>query len=159
MIARIAAVGLLAVIVVVVLVLAIGGGRVAPRSRPVLTSPGGTPAAATPSRASEGVVAADVRLGAGPARGGRVFAVNMHRIAFDPAVSHIRRGDAVRFANRDNVDHTVTADENVNSSQAGPFASGRLALGGSLTARFSRPGTYPYVCTIHPTMTGRVVVG
>lgn len=83
----------------------------------------------------------------------------MRRIAFIPEVIHIRRGDAVRFTNRDDVAHTVTADENLSSSQAIPFASGRLQPGSGLIARFSRPGTYPYVCTIHPTMTGRVVVG
>ncbi len=161
MIARIAAVGLLAVIIAVVLVLSIGGGggRVAPQSRQVATTPGGTPAEATPPRAAEGVVAGGVLAGAGPSKGGRIAAVTMRRIAFVPEVTHIHRGDAVRFSNGDNVAHTVTADENQNSSQAGPFASGQLPPGSGWTARFSRPGTYPYVCTIHPTMTGRVVVG
>jgi len=162
-IARIVALGLLAAIIVVVLVLVLaiggGGGRVAPQSRQVVTSPGGTPANATPPRASEGVVAGGVLPGAGPGRGGRLAAVTMRRIAFAPEVIHVRRGDAVRFTNRDHVDHTVTADENLNSSQAGPFGSGQLPPGASFTARFSRPGTYPYVCYIHPTMTGRVVVG
>jgi plastocyanin len=32
-------------------------------------------------------------------------------------------------------------------------------LTGTYTVRFRRPGTYRYVCTIHPNMRGRVIVG
>jgi plastocyanin len=32
-------------------------------------------------------------------------------------------------------------------------------LTGTYTVRFTRPGAYRYVCTIHPNMKGRVIVG
>jgi plastocyanin len=46
----------------------------------------------------------------------------------------------------------VTADTN-------SFASGNLQPGGSFSFTFTRPGTYAYHCSIHPSMHGSVVVG
>jgi plastocyanin len=38
------------------------------------------------------------------------------------------------------------------------WKSGKPQAKGTFSAAFDRPGTYPYRCTIHPGMTGKVVV-
>ena len=60
-------------------------------------------------------------------------------------------GDTVTWTNRDTVVHTATS---VN----GAFDSGDLDVGESYSLTFTAPGTYDYLCTPHPSMTGRIVV-
>jgi len=38
------------------------------------------------------------------------------------------------------------------------FRSKPLESGDSFAFTFSKPGTYPYFCSIHPHMTGKIVV-
>lgn len=71
--------------------------------------------------------------------------------AFAPRTVTITVGDRVTWTNRDAVEHTATA---VNGS----FDTGLLADGESATFRFTSAGTYRYLCTPHPSMTGTVVV-
>ena len=72
--------------------------------------------------------------------------------AFQPDVLKVEVGAKVTWTNDDTVAHTVTADTN-------SFASGNLQPGGSFSFTFTRPGTYAYHCSIHPSMHGSVVVG
>ena len=72
--------------------------------------------------------------------------------AFQPDVLKVEVGAKVTWTNDDTVAHTVTADTN-------SFASGDLQPGGSFSFTFTRPGTYAYHCSIHPSMHGSVVVG
>ena len=56
--------------------------------------------------------------------------------------------ETVIWINKDNVAHTVTGfgiDEKVQPGQ-------------SITHTFNETGSYDYVCTIHPGMTGTVIV-
>ena len=71
--------------------------------------------------------------------------------AFSPRTIEIRVGDTVRWTNRDSVAHSATA-------QNGSFDTGLLSDGESGSVRFTAPGTYRYICTPHPDMTGTVVV-
>ena len=69
------------------------------------------------------------------------------------ASSPVAPGGSVVAANRDAEPHTVTAAD-------GSFDSG--SIGGGLAVSFTAPaapGTYAFVCTIHPSMTGQLVVG
>src|SRR5687767_8949346 len=77
--------------------------------------------------------------------------VDIRDFAFSPRTVEIRVGDTVRWTNRDSVAHTATA-------QNGSFDTGLLAEGESGSIRFTAAGTYRYVCTPHPNMTGTVVV-
>ena len=88
---------------------------------------------------------------AGPARGGGAHAVEIADFAFAPATLTIAVGDTVTWTNADPVVHTAT-------STSGAFDSGDLATGESYTLTFTAPGTHDYLCTPHPTMTGRIVV-
>ena len=71
--------------------------------------------------------------------------------AFSPRTIEIRVGDTVRWTNRDSVAHSATA-------QNGSFDTGLLSDGESGSVRFTAAGTYRYICTPHPDMTGTVVV-
>ncbi|MGH2418709.1 MAG: cupredoxin domain-containing protein [Candidatus Limnocylindria bacterium] len=85
------------------------------------------------------------------ASAGASHAVQIAEFAFTPAVVTVNVGDTVTWTNLDAVVHTAT-------STAGTFDSGDLAQGQSFTVTFTAPGTYPYVCTPHPSMTGTIVV-
>lgn len=78
--------------------------------------------------------------------------VSIEGFAFVPDPILVAPGTTVRWTNNDSVPHTVTSDP------AGLFDSGTLEPGESFEYRFDDPGTYPYLCTIHPTMTGTVIV-
>jgi amicyanin len=71
--------------------------------------------------------------------------------AFSPRSIEIRVGDTVTWTNRDSVAHSATA-------QNGSFDTGLLSDGASGSVRFTAAGTYRYICTPHPDMTGTVVV-
>jgi amicyanin len=60
-------------------------------------------------------------------------------------------GDTVTWTNMDPMVHTVT-------STTGDFDSGDLGEGESYSVTFTAPGTYAYLCTPHPFMTGTVTV-
>lgn len=71
--------------------------------------------------------------------------------AFQPAQITVKAGEAVTWRNEDAADHTVTAD-------GGSFTSETLGQGARFRMVFDRPGTYRYVCALHPEMKGTVVV-
>lgn len=77
--------------------------------------------------------------------------VNMSGSKFDPAEVTVDVGTTVTWSNNDSVTHTVTAS-------GGAFSSGDLKPGQNFGYTFNEPGTFDYACTIHPTMTGTIVV-
>jgi plastocyanin len=77
--------------------------------------------------------------------------VTMTGSTFDPATVTIQAGDTVTWTNADQLDHDATAND-------GSWATATFGLGGSGAVTFQMAGTYPYYCTIHPGMTGTVIV-
>ena len=77
--------------------------------------------------------------------------VAIQDFAYSPRTVEIRVGDTVRWTNRDSVAHSATA-------RNGSFDTGLLAEGETGSVRFTTAGTYQYICTPHPDMTGTVVV-
>jgi plastocyanin len=74
----------------------------------------------------------------------------MKGIRFSPATVTIRRGQTVTWKFDDgSIPHNVVATR---------FHSSSTKSSGTYTVRFTRAGTYSYVCTIHPGMQGKVVV-
>ncbi len=72
--------------------------------------------------------------------------------AFDPAQVTVSAGATVEWTNEDDVPHTVTfEDEAAESSET-------LNQGDTHSATFDEAGEYPYICKIHPSMTGTVTV-
>jgi len=78
-------------------------------------------------------------------------AVAIAGFEFSPASVTINVGDRVTWTNSDAVGHTATAT-------SGAFDTGNLDQGESASVRFTQPGTYRYVCTPHPSMTGTIRV-
>jgi plastocyanin len=72
-------------------------------------------------------------------------------MAFSPATVTISAGTAVTWTNKDAVTHNVT-------SSPALFSSGAMVTGATYSFTFTTPGTYSYKCTIHPSMSGTVVV-
>lgn len=60
-------------------------------------------------------------------------------------------GETVEVTNTDAIPHTWT-------SETGVFNSGSLGQGDSFSFTFEEAGTYPFICSIHPSMTGTVTV-
>jgi plastocyanin len=73
-------------------------------------------------------------------------------MAFHPETLQVRRGDTVVWINRDIVPHTATA--------AGPpsWDTGPLPRGKSGSYVVRRQGVEPYLCKLHPTMLGKLIV-
>lgn len=79
--------------------------------------------------------------------------VSLKNIAFTPATVRVRTGGRVTWTWRDpSVFHNIHAIGK-------PRFPGRTARKtGTYTVRFTKAGTYRYECTLHPGMTGRVIV-
>jgi plastocyanin len=78
-------------------------------------------------------------------------AVTIAGFAFAPPTVTVEVGDTVTWTNQDSVAHTATATD-------GSWDTGDIAQGASASITFSTAGTFTYLCTPHPTMTGTVVV-
>jgi amicyanin len=100
--------------------------------------------------AAIGIAAAALAM-AGGTRAGTSHTVEIADFAFMPQVLTIQVGDTVTWTNLDQVEHTAT-------STAGDFDSGLLGQNESYSVTFTEPGTYSYLCTPHPSMTGQIVV-
>jgi plastocyanin len=70
---------------------------------------------------------------------------------FEPAEVSVAVGDAVTWTHEGGLPHTVTATD-------GAFDSGTLAGGDTFAFTPEEAGTFDYVCSIHPEMTGTVTV-
>jgi plastocyanin len=79
--------------------------------------------------------------------------VQIINFSFQPSIIRIKAGTTVTWIQKDNATHTVTS-----TNPAGLFDSGNLAQGQQFTFTFSNPGTYEYKCSIHSSMTGKVIV-
>ena len=77
--------------------------------------------------------------------------VVIQRFAFGPTEVRVRAGERVTWLNCDEDAHTSTAD-------GGEWASPLLQPGEGFTQTFSAAGEFPYHCTPHPFMTGRLIV-
>ena len=79
--------------------------------------------------------------------------ITIDNFAFNPKVLKAGVGQSVTWANHDDTAHRIASANNKFP------ASSVLDTKGTYSAKFSEPGEYPYFCSIHPTMTGRIVIG
>ena len=77
--------------------------------------------------------------------------VKIDNFSFGPATLTVPAGTSVTWTNRDDIPHTVVSTEGV-------FKSKVLDTDEKFTFTFSKAGNYPYFCSIHPKMTGKVIV-
>ncbi|MCV7204143.1 hypothetical protein B7435_11755 [Mycolicibacterium peregrinum] len=78
-------------------------------------------------------------------------AVSIDNFAFTPATLTVHRGDTVTWTNHDEEPHTVAAGD-------GSFRSPGMDSNATFSFTFTNPGSYDYICSIHPSMHGTVVV-
>ena len=77
--------------------------------------------------------------------------VKVDNFSFGPATVTVAVGTTVTWTNRDDIPHTVVSTDKV-------FKSKVLDTDEKFSFTFDKAGTYPYFCSIHPKMTGSVVV-
>ena len=88
---------------------------------------------------------------AAAASGESAIKVSIANFEFTPAEITISAGASVTWTNDDGAPHGL-------EYQDGAKGTNLLLPGASFSRRFDRAGTYDYVCSVHPYMTGRVVV-
>jgi plastocyanin len=77
--------------------------------------------------------------------------VTIKDFKYAPASISVSVGDSITWTNQDIAPHTATAND-------GSFDTGSLSKGKSGSVTFSKAGTFPYICSIHPSMKGTVTV-
>ena len=77
--------------------------------------------------------------------------VNIDNFAFAPATLTVTAGTTVTWKNEDDSPHRI-GDKN------GTFKSAALDTDDTFSHTFAAPGEYPYICTIHPYMVGKIIV-
>ncbi len=89
----------------------------------------------------------------GVAATARDVSVAIDNFAFGPGTITVPRGTKVTWTNKVDDVHTVVADGDAKLWKSPP-----LDTDDSFSFVFDKPGTYKYICTIHPRMQGTVVV-
>jgi plastocyanin len=77
--------------------------------------------------------------------------VKIDEFAFDPQRVTVKAGTTVTWTNEDDVPHTIASSSKLFKSKA-------LDTGDKFSFTFTTPGTYEYFCSLHPHMTGVIVV-
>ena len=77
--------------------------------------------------------------------------VKIDNFTFAPATLTVTAGTTVTWKNEDDSPHRI-GDKN------GTFKSAALDTDDTFSHTFAAPGEYPYICTIHPYMVGKIVV-
>src|SRR5918995_3454552 len=81
--------------------------------------------------------------------------------AYEPASLTVKKGDAIDVANEDSVPHTVTSGTGLEDPNAGQMFDTSIitpAASAQLATADLEAGEYDYHCTVHPFMTGKIIV-
>jgi plastocyanin len=96
----------------------------------------GAQAQSSAEAATPGVIAREVRI---------------DNFTFSPPMLTVPAGTTVTWRNADDIPHTIVAKDR-------SFRSKALDTDDRFSFTFTAPGDYDYFCSLHPHMTGRVVV-
>jgi plastocyanin len=77
--------------------------------------------------------------------------VKIDNFVFGPQTITVPVGTTVTWTNSDDIPHTAVSTDGV-------FKSKVMDTDEKFSYTFSKAGTYPYYCSVHPKMTGQVVV-
>jgi plastocyanin len=80
-----------------------------------------------------------------------VHAVAIENFTFNPQRLTVTAGATVTWTNKDDIPHAI-------ASASALFRSRALDTDDNYSFTFTTPGTYQYFCSLHPHMTGTVVV-
>ena len=98
-----------------------------------------------------GVLVTSTVAGMATAAPAPTAAVQIANFTFKNPVVTVKVGTAVTWTNADDIPHTVV-------SKDGLFKSKVLDSGDRFSFTFAKPGQFGYFCSIHPHMTGTVIV-
>ena len=76
-------------------------------------------------------------------------AITIKNFAFSPTTLVVKKGAAVTWTNNDSAPHQI---------KSATFNSDILNKGGKFSFTFSEMGSFDYMCSIHPSMTGKIIV-
>ena len=113
-----------------------------------LPSPAASVAAPSPAASVAASMAASSAASQAPAASD---AITIQNFAFAPASLTVKSGATVTWTNMDSPKHSVKWDD-------GTTGSDPLATGATYTRTFAAAGTFTYVCGIHASMKGTIVV-
>ena len=88
-------------------------------------------------------------LALAPAASAADTTVEIVDFVFVPSTTTIEVGDSVTWSNRDSAPHDATGDG---------WSTPLLVQGESASVTFEAAGTFGYICSVHPDMTGSVTV-
>jgi len=77
--------------------------------------------------------------------------ITIESFAFAPERLTVTAGTTVTWINRDETPHTVVSNDKT-------IRSAGLDTGNRFQYRFTTPGTFFYHCSLHPQMTGTIIV-
>ena len=77
--------------------------------------------------------------------------ISIQSFQFVPAILTVKAGTAVTWVNHDEEPHNVVSPDRV-------FRSKAIDGGEKFTTVFDKPGTYDYLCAVHPHMRGKIIV-
>jgi plastocyanin len=89
--------------------------------------------------------------GGGGAKAQDANTIVMKNFDFSPMMLTVKAGTTVTWKNLDGEPHTVVSPDGV-------FRSHALDQGDVFTFTFDKPGTYKYICSIHPKMRAAIIV-
>ncbi len=78
--------------------------------------------------------------------------IRIDNFSFKEQTLTVRPGTVVTWVNHDDAPHKIV------STDKSTFASPVLDTDGRFSFTFTKAGTYDYFCSIHPLMTGKVIV-
>lgn len=78
-------------------------------------------------------------------------AVAIDNFTFNPQILTVKAGTTVTWTNKDDIPHAIAA-------VGKQFKSKVMDTDNSYSFTFTTPGTYAYFCSLHPHMTGTIVV-
>jgi amicyanin len=81
----------------------------------------------------------------------QAVAIEIDNFKFGVVSLEVAVGTTVTWTNRDDVPHTVVSSTKV-------FKSPPLDTGEAFSYTFKEAGTFEYFCSVHPHMTGKIVV-
>ena len=99
-----------------------------------------------------GAAAAFLAFGVAAATPATPNQVTIGNFTFGPTALVVKAGTTVTWLNGDDIPHTVVAADTKT------FRSKVLDSGDKFSFTFTKPGAYAYFCSIHPHMTGKIVV-
>ena len=75
--------------------------------------------------------------------------VQLVNFSFNPKILRVKVGDTVRWENQDSALHDVVSDT---------FSSSPFPKGDTFSYTFNQAGEFSYLCSLHPIMTGKIIV-